>query len=860
MTGSEEPMLMDDLVVDKNMESKQNLSPKKSNKLMNRISMFDNKNKPSSGHSMGGGPAVTRAKLRKTYVQQDKSLTASNHASTTPPPKVKTSVQQRLTMFEQRNKETLDLSLHTAHPQHQRLSTTSSSTSSRRGDTLPKRASSVNRYSMRQDNSGRMSGSGRVSDDSEHSSASYRARRSISVGGALRLAEQELRELTRSDEEDEEEIEDFASPHQSEETETATSHAQDNLETSDSNLNNNSGHTGVRAFNRPEAFDSPMSGGGKRSWRPKGSITSLDVSSAPPLDNASGHHEGGGDSDEAEEAPKRSWKVKPKTSQEELLSDDDNHAEEMQVPLKDADEDAPPMRSWKAKREISAGEKTEKRSSGSLEGSNHSINRSSTHSNNSASGGKRSWRPKGEKRTSIADLEPKPASAPNSPHNNSLNGSTHGRRSVGKLKDRINMFNSGATTAAQPAFLSKKHMKKKKEPANGESEKSTDAKKEEKKQSKSKSKSSGKTKKASNEVETSANVAESAETATKTEQPKISLDRKRVQDDKNKKKAKYRTKSFVTRGMLKSSKSALVGQKNKDKNAVFANVLSQKEDLSSLKMKDIVKDAADTKIIMNALRKNFVFEEMEDQDMEKLVGAMAQVKVDQGKEIITQGEMGDYFYVIGRGEVSFVVDGKKVGSSKEGNSFGELALLYNCPRAASVVADSQPTTLFRVDQKVFRFMMQSQTKKSEEEKKKLIQNVPFLSDLASEDVSRLCSVMKPVLFSTGDYIVQKGECGTSLFIMREGRVRVTDIFVGGTSYEDVFLGVGDYFGEDALISDEPRAANVVALTKGSAFSVDRESIQKVLGDFASLISKAQDKQKLVRLHTHPLFRMSMTYF
>jgi cAMP-dependent protein kinase regulator len=99
----------------------------------------------------------------------------------------------------------------------------------------------------------------------------------------------------------------------------------------------------------------------------------------------------------------------------------------------------------------------------------------------------------------------------------------------------------------------------------------------------------------------------------------------------------------------------------------------------------------------------------------------------------------------------------------------------------------------------------------------------------------------PCLFYTVDYIVKKGEQGNFFYVLQEGRVRVTDIFVGNTHYENVTLEPGDYFGEGFLISTEPRAANVVASTEGVAFSIDRETFTKVLGDFSRLISKAQDR-------------------
>jgi CRP-like cAMP-binding protein len=329
---------------------------------------------------------------------------------------------------------------------------------------------------------------------------------------------------------------------------------------------------------------------------------------------------------------------------------------------------------------------------------------------------------------------------------------------------------------------------------------------------------------------------------TERKEPKMSLDRAAVKEKKNIK--RNRTKPLDRRGRQKGGHSALIKQKNKDKNAVFASVVVTQDDVSVGVLPEFMKDSTDKKIIVTALRKNFVFEDMDNKEIDKLVAAMEEVQFAAGKDIITQGEEGDYFYVVARGAVAFFIDGEKIGNAGPGNAFGELALLYTCPRSATVRA-LERTTLFRTDQKVFTIMTQSETKKSEEEKRELLRKIPFLSSLGADDINRLASLMGPVLFSTGDYIVRKGDKGSSFFIIRNGKARVTEVFVGGTSYEDISLEEGDYFGEDALVSDEPRAANVVALTKGSAFAIERDSVWKVLGDFGSLISKTQDRKKLV---------------
>ena len=89
--------------------------------------------------------------------------------------------------------------------------------------------------------------------------------------------------------------------------------------------------------------------------------------------------------------------------------------------------------------------------------------------------------------------------------------------------------------------------------------------------------------------------------------------------------------------------------------------------------------------------------------------------VSKGKKIIQQGDVGDFFYVIEEGTVNFFVDGDvdPVGSCSNGESFGELALLYDAPRAATCIATTK-TILWKVDQQTFRILLARQAVTREE--------------------------------------------------------------------------------------------------------------------------------------------------
>lgn len=280
--------------------------------------------------------------------------------------------------------------------------------------------------------------------------------------------------------------------------------------------------------------------------------------------------------------------------------------------------------------------------------------------------------------------------------------------------------------------------------------------------------------------------------------------------------------------------------------ARMKNVTAAPMQLANFEPPKFPKGVLDVETIKKSIKANFLFEQLSKADLEILVQAFEKVRVHVGEEVIKQGEAGDYFYIIGKGQVSFLVNEKVVGSASAGKSFGELALLYTSPRAATVIADSNPTHLYRVDQKSFRYIMQTKAQETEGEKMKLLQKIAFLKDFAKPDLERLCNCMVLRKFKVNEVIVTKGEEGNSFYILKDGSVKITEIEAGGKKFDDVTLQHGGYFGERALITSEPRAANVIGKAEGSCFVIDRDTFEKVLGKFSKVILKSQDKVLLVR--------------
>lgn len=214
-------------------------------------------------------------------------------------------------------------------------------------------------------------------------------------------------------------------------------------------------------------------------------------------------------------------------------------------------------------------------------------------------------------------------------------------------------------------------------------------------------------------------------------------------------------------------------------------------------------------------------------EMDLLVNAMQKELASEGTTVIRQGDVGDFYYIIERGTIDFDLDGKSVGCANKGEGFGELALLYDAPRAVSCKA-VQDTTLWKVDQKTFRTLLARSSKDSDDELKKLIDRIPLLKHLDTSDRTRFIDAMTSVKWKANARIVQKGSVGNVFYIIQEGQVKVHDI--GGDSrFDDLVLGPGGFFGERALLTGEVRAANVTSITEVKTLAMDRDTFEKAIG-------------------------------
>jgi MFS family permease len=89
---------------------------------------------------------------------------------------------------------------------------------------------------------------------------------------------------------------------------------------------------------------------------------------------------------------------------------------------------------------------------------------------------------------------------------------------------------------------------------------------------------------------------------------------------------------------------------------------------------------------LELMQSNMIFAPLPPSTLEQLAEALDEMQVEAGQEVIRQGEPGDRFYLVRDGTLDVSVDGRSTQSLGAGDSFGEIALLRDVPRTATVTA------------------------------------------------------------------------------------------------------------------------------------------------------------------------------
>jgi len=240
--------------------------------------------------------------------------------------------------------------------------------------------------------------------------------------------------------------------------------------------------------------------------------------------------------------------------------------------------------------------------------------------------------------------------------------------------------------------------------------------------------------------------------------------------------------------------------------------------------------------LTDTLLKAFLFQGLEPTDMNTVLMAMQEAKFASGEKVINEGDDGNELFVIEKGafECKKTIDDveRVVKTCEVGDLFGELALLYNCPRAASVFAKEDCIT-WKLDRETFNHIVKDAAVKRRNKYEQFLGSVSLLSAVGQYEKSQIADALKQEFFVQGDVIVKQDDPGDKFYILEEGVLYAEK---GGRRVLD--YKAGDYFGELALLKNQPRAASVVVESQTcKVLSLGRQSFNKMLGPLQDLLKE-----------------------
>lgn len=247
------------------------------------------------------------------------------------------------------------------------------------------------------------------------------------------------------------------------------------------------------------------------------------------------------------------------------------------------------------------------------------------------------------------------------------------------------------------------------------------------------------------------------------------------------------------------------------------------------------------KFIHKCVENNFLFKNLSEEQYDEVVNSMNQASVKAGTDIIKQNGFGDYFYAVQSGAFDVYVSKggdppKKVGSYTSGGTFGELALMYNAPRSATVTA-TEDSVVWALDRFTFRRILLDSANRKRDMYKDFLGEVPLLNFLDSQERYKIADALESVIYNPGDVVIRRGDVGENFYVIESGSVSVLCPDENGTEREISVLNKGDYFGELALLNDKPRAATIVAKTHLKCATVGKQAFQRLFGPIVDVIKR-----------------------
>ncbi|KAG7381784.1 cGMP-dependent protein kinase 1 [Phytophthora pseudosyringae] len=275
---------------------------------------------------------------------------------------------------------------------------------------------------------------------------------------------------------------------------------------------------------------------------------------------------------------------------------------------------------------------------------------------------------------------------------------------------------------------------------------------------------------------------------------------------------------------------------------VSAEVMPSRKIMSTKERVVYPKGESSRQFLLKVLQSNVLFKGQSHGEIRDCLDAFFPMRVEPGHLVIKQGAQGDNFYAVESGQLEILVSMGgappiRYGFLGPGLGFGELALLYNMPRAATIRAVTE-VELWALERNTFREILASHKLNRLNRTLEVLEKIAILSKLTASEMQQVAAAMDWEDFEENAAIVRQGEVGEKFYIINKGEIVVTQLDTN-TGEENIIrrLKAGDHFGEMALFKDEMRSATCTAVTRVQCVTLERAHFIAMLGTLQELMDR-----------------------
>ena len=296
--------------------------------------------------------------------------------------------------------------------------------------------------------------------------------------------------------------------------------------------------------------------------------------------------------------------------------------------------------------------------------------------------------------------------------------------------------------------------------------------------------------------------------------------------------------------------------KTNNKDQKLTNFTSKIQDIQ--KIKDGI-TSEDKEMLKRTFKEHFLFKNKSFEIISSIISSIKLKIIEKDITLFKKGSDGLEFFIIKKGKILINTEyGDKY--LKDGDTFGELALIQNGKRTATAIT-IEKCELFVLNGVTFREMLKKVNETDLNEKLNLLKSNALFSVLGNNKLKAISNIMINCTFKGGETIVYKNDLGDSIYIIKSGEVQCLDKDEEKNKLKKIrLLKAKDFFGEGSLLFDLKRSVSIKVLEPSmECYQISKYNLEAILGkDFkqviiSSICKNAFAKSKYMKHFVNPIY-------